>query len=81
MSQPEVPTPAPLNSRDALVGLRDEYQKGLEGLKAEVSRITNNLVATGGAVQALDKIIASLPAEAPPPVVPPAPAGLDVSTN
>ena len=73
MSQPEVPTIAPLNSREALVGLRDEYLKGLESLKAEITRLTGNLTATGGAVQTLDKIIASLPA------VPPAPAESDVS--
>ena len=73
MSQPEVPTAAPLNSREALVGLRDEYLKGLESLKAEITRLTSNLAATGGAVQTLDKIIASLPA------VLPAPAESDVS--
>ena len=81
MSQPEVKTPAPLNSREALVGLRDEYQKGVESLKAQIAQLTSNLAATGGAVQTLDKIIASLPAVVPPAVVPPAPAGLDVSTN
>jgi hypothetical protein len=81
MSQPTVPQAEPLNSRKALVGLRDEYQKGVESLKTQIAQLTSNLAATGGAVQTLDKIIASLPAEAPPPVVPPAPAGLDVSTN
>jgi len=67
MSQPEVPTIAPLNSREALVGLRDEYLKGLESLKTEIARLTNNLSATGGAVQTLDKIIATLPEKAATP--------------
>jgi hypothetical protein len=63
MSQPTVPPVEPLNSRKALVGLRDEYQKGVESLKAEIARLTSNLAATGGAVQTIDKILASLPAE------------------
>jgi len=64
MSQPENQTIAPLNSREALVGLRDEYSQGLENLKAEITRLTGNIMATGGAIQTLDKIIASLAAPA-----------------